>query len=110
LALALPAYAAPVGTHPFPWMTGEQLLRKLDRPASQIDAAATSAYLQGVMDATADREWCYSATKPGTNQVQPVLTDKLRALPPAQVRQSAAVLAVQAWREKWPCTAGCCHA
>jgi hypothetical protein len=110
LALALPVFAEPVATHPFPWVSGAELLRKLDRPASQAEATATSAYLQGVMDATADREWCYSATKPGTGLVQPALTDKLRSLPPAQARQSAAVLAIQAWREKWPCTARCCHA
>jgi hypothetical protein len=63
------------------------------------------------MDATADRQWCYSATRPGTNLIQPALTDKLRTLTPAQARQSARVLPVQAWTEKWPCPAqGCCPA
>lgn len=109
LALALPAYAGPAATHPFPWMTGARLLRQLDRPANQAEAAEAVAYLQGVMDATADRQWCYSTTKPGTGLVQPALTDKLRTLTPAQAKQSAGVLAVQAWAEKWPCTPGCCH-
>nr|WP_314539976.1 Rap1a/Tai family immunity protein [uncultured Massilia sp.] len=110
LALALPAYAGPPATHPFPWMSGERLLRQLDQPASQAEAAEAVAYLKGVMDATADRQWCYSTSKPGTNQMQPALTDKLRALTPSQARQSAGVLAVQAWAEKWPCPArGCCH-
>jgi hypothetical protein len=109
LALAAPAFAGPVGTHPFPWLTGEQLLQKLERPASASDPIEAAAYLQGVMDASADRGWCYSATKPGTALLQPALTDKLHALPSAQVKRSAAVLAIQAWREKWPCTARCCH-
>jgi hypothetical protein len=110
LALALPAYAAPPATHPFPWMSGARLLSQLDQPANQAEAAEAVAYLQGVMDATADRQWCYSATKPGTNLLQPALTDKLRMLTPEQARQSAGVLAVQAWAEKWPCPArGCCH-
>jgi hypothetical protein len=110
-ALALPAIANPPGFHPFPWVTGEQLLQQLDRPANQADAAAAVAYLKGVMDASADRQWCYSLTRPGTGLVQPALTDKLRSLAPAQATQSAAVLAVQAWQEKWPCPPkGCCHA
>lgn len=110
LALAMPTCAAPPATHPFPWMSGERLLRQLDQPANAAEAAEAVAYLHGVMDATADRQWCYSATKPGTKLVQPALMDKLRALTPAQARQSAGVLAVQAWAEKWPCLAqGCCH-
>lgn len=110
LTLALPAYAAPTATHPFPWMNGARLLRQLDQPATQAEATEAVAYLQGVMDATADRQWCYSATKPGTNLLQPALTDKLRGLTPEQARRSAGVLAVQAWAEKWPCRAQrCCH-
>lgn len=108
-AIVAPAFAAPVGTHPFPWLTGEQLLQKLERPARPADPMEAVSYLQGVMDTTADREWCYSLTKPGTALLQPALTDKLRALPPAEAKRSAAILAVQAWKEKWPCTAGCCH-
>jgi len=111
LGLMLPAFAGPPASHPFPWMTGEQLLRQLEQPTSQADAAAAVAYLQGVMDASADRQWCYSLTKPGTGLVQPALTDKLRSLAPAQAKQNAAVLVVQAWQEKWPCPPkGCCHA
>lgn len=111
LGLALPAFAGPPGTHPFPWVTGEQLLQYLERPTSQADADAAAAYLRGVMDASADRQWCYSRTKPGTAQLQPVLTDKLHSLAPAQAKQSAAALAVQAWQTKWPCPPkGCCHA
>lgn len=110
LALALPAYAGPAATHPFPWMNGARLLRQLDQPTNHGEAAEAVTYLQGVIDATADRQWCYSATKPGTNLLQPTLTDKLRTLTPEQTRQSAGVLAVKAWAEKWPCPAqGCCH-
>jgi hypothetical protein len=88
-------------------MSGAQLLRKLNNPA---EAAEAVAYLKGVVDATADRAWCYSQTKPGSAQLQPALTDKLRALSPAQAQRSAAELAVQAWQVQWPCTSnGCCH-
>lgn len=108
LALAIPAFGSPITNSP--WMSGAQLLRKLDRPASPADAAEAVAYLQGVVDATADRLWCYSATKPGSAQLQPALTDKLRSLTSVQARQGAGALAVQAWAEKWPCrTQGCCH-
>jgi hypothetical protein len=107
LAIALPAYAAPAPTHPFPWITGEQILKKLNTPAETAEAVA---YLKGVMDATADREWCYSLTKPNTALLQSALTDKLRALPPTQASDNAGVLAVSAWRSAWPCPdKGCCH-
>jgi hypothetical protein len=91
-----------------PWMTGAQLLRKLDNPA---EAAEAIGYIKAVVDVTADREWCYSQARPGSAQLQPALTEKLRALSPAQAQRSAAALAVEAWRERWPCpAAGCCHA
>lgn len=107
LAVALPAFAAPA-THPFPWVTGEQLLAKLRNPTHAAEAVA---YLKGVIDATADREWCYSQTKPGTAQLQSALTDSLAALPAAQAHGNAAALVVGAWRDKWPCPErGCCHA
>jgi hypothetical protein len=107
-ALALPAYAAPVGTHPFPWITGQKLLEQLNRPASAGEAVT---YLKGVVDATADRDWCYSQFKPDTAQLQATLTDGLRALSPAEARNNAAALAVRIWREHWPCRGNrCCHA
>jgi hypothetical protein len=109
LALVTPALAEPVGTHPFPWLNAEQLLRKLEHPSSRADSAQAVAYLQGVMEVSANRSWCYSVTKPSTALLQPALTDKLRSLTPSQAKQSAAVLAVQAWQEKWPCAPRCCH-
>ncbi|GAB3436682.1 hypothetical protein GCM10027320_22530 [Massilia solisilvae] len=102
------AQAAPA-SHPFPWMSGAQLLRQLDHPANAAESAEAVAYLKGVMDATADREWCYSQAKPGTGLLQPALTDVLRTLEPAARQANAARLAVQAWQAKWPCTVGCCH-
>jgi hypothetical protein len=90
-----------------PWMTGARLLRMLD---SATETAEAVGYIKGVVDVTADREWCYSRTKPSSAQLQPALTSKLRALSPAQAQRSAAALAVEAWREQWPCLeAGCCH-
>jgi hypothetical protein len=106
LALSGSTLAHPVSQAP--WMTGAQLMQKLRGAA---DSAEAVAYLKGVVDSTADRQWCYSQSKPGSAQLQPVLMDKLRALPPAQAQRSAAELAVEAWRERWPCPPhGCCHA
>jgi hypothetical protein len=107
LALILPAYGAPVGTHPFPWITAEQMLRKLN---SGTETAEAVAYLKGVVDATADRDWCYSRTKPGSAQLQSTLTDALRSATAEQLRGNAGALAVSAWKRAWPCpAAGCCH-
>lgn len=110
LVLALPALAQPVpDPHPFPWMTGATLLQKLERPRKPSDPTEGASYMMGIEDATADREWCYSKTRPGTTQLQPALLDLIRSLPPAEAKRNAALLAIRAWRKAWPCTPGCCH-
>jgi hypothetical protein len=92
-----------------PWMTGDRLLQMLERPRAPADPVQGAAYLKGIEDATADRDWCYSRTKPGTKQLQPAALDLIRSLSPAEAQQSAALLAVRAWKKEWPCVPGCCH-
>lgn len=109
-AVALTAQAEPVpAPHPFPWITGAALLQKLERPRKPSDPAEAASYMMGIEDATADREWCYSKTKPGTAQIQPALLDLIRSLPPGEAKRNAALLAVRAWKKAWPCTPECCH-
>jgi hypothetical protein len=110
LVLALPLHAEPLpDPHPFPWITGKALLQKLERPRKPSDPAEGALYMMGIEDATADREWCYSTTKPGTTQLQPALLDLIRSLPPAEAKRNAALLAIRAWKKVWPCTPECCH-
>lgn len=108
LALALPATAAPTTPTAPPWRTGAQLLHQLRSPA---EAAQAVAYLQGVVDATADRDWCYSRARPSSALLQAAVTDAIEAAPPALAAGSAGALALAAWQRAWPCAAtGCCHA
>lgn len=110
MVLALPTHAGPVpDPHPFPWITGEMLLQKLERPRKPSDPTEGATYMMGIEDATADREWCYSKTKPGTTQLQPALLDLIRSLPAADAKRNAALLAIRAWKKAWPCTPECCH-
>lgn len=110
LVIALPIRAEPIpDRHPVPWVTGEVLLQQLERPRKASDPTEGVRYMMGVEDATADRDWCYSTTKPGTKQLQPALLDLIRSLPPAEAKRNAALLAVRAWKKAWPCTPECCH-
>lgn len=104
---------------PTPWLTGEELLRRLDPPLdiakrqSIIDEAVK--YLMGVYDATESGVWCYtdSRPRPTPKQAPDVMRSAtityLRKLP-AQARQGkAAALIVQMWQQDWPCPpTGCC--
>lgn len=113
LVLAMPAHAddahrpQPSAAVAVPWITGAQLIHKLDNPN---EAAEAVAYLKGVIDATADKDWCRSLSKPSTAALQSTLVDGLRALPLQEANRSAGALAVRIWQEKWPRSRyGCCH-
>ena len=111
IAIILPVQAKDKPLAPdhmrMPWMNGAELLRKLNNAAETGEAVG---YLKAVADMTADRDWCYSQSKPGSAQLQPVVTDKLHTLSVTQAQRSAAALAMEAWREQWPCpSVGCCH-
>lgn len=115
----MPGTPAKVVPAPTPWLTGEQLLLQLDPPAnapgrqSMIDGA--TGYLKGNFDATESGLWCYTD---GKRRPTPKQTpDAMRASVIAHLRTQshralqgkAAVLVVQMWQDKWPCSPdGCC--
>jgi len=113
-ALAAPAvFAQPVSVTP--WMTGVQLVKLFERPSgatNRMDATAqeqlhqyqAEAYMSGVHDATEGKEWCYNTKyNPHQDELWSDALSGLRALPPEQLRRSAADLVVEIWRRKWPC-------
>lgn len=104
---------------PTPWLTGDELLRRLDPPAdtpkrqSVIDAAVK--YLMGVYDATESGVWCYTDSRPRPTPKQPPETMRTAAVAylrklPAQARQGkAAALIVRMWQQDWPCPPSGCY-
>jgi hypothetical protein len=95
---------------PSPWLTGAQLLARLEKR----DGEAV-VYLQGVFDATESGLWCYTdrrhvkLAKPAPEAVRTDAMAYLRRQPRAKLRESAAVLIVEMWQERWPCPPeGCC--
>jgi hypothetical protein len=113
IAIALPCSAQPVAE--IPWMTGQQLVALSAWPEgarSNIDLTPQQAmnqelarmFLVGVHDATEGKTWCFSRTaKPKPDTLQDQAMRGLRALPPAQLKRSAADLVVEVWRAKYPC-------
>jgi hypothetical protein len=109
-------------------MTGERLLKQLERvdpasvpwgPNSNVSREELAylhtvtkvefvhGYVDALYDATEGKAWCYNAKykvpKPDT------FWDEsrwgLHRLSPVQLKQNAADLLVEIWREKWPCPA-----
>lgn len=98
-----------------PWMTGADLLRKLNTPAQASEALD---YIKGAHDATEHREWCYRApdfkpvAKPRPVDLLAMMRAALTALPPDELKRSAGALLLDFWQAKWPCPSsdgtGCC--
>jgi hypothetical protein len=113
LAVAIPCAAQPV--RQVPRMTGEQLVKLFERPSGatsrtgattveQLHQYQAEAYINGVHDATEGRDWCYSTKyNPHQDELWAQALWGLRALPPEQLKRSAADLVVEVWRKKWPC-------
>lgn len=104
---------------PAPWLTGEELLRRLDPPANtpkrQYLIDETVKYLMGVYDATESGVWCYTDSRPRPTPKQPpdvmrkAAITYLRTLPMQALQGKAATLVIQMWQENWPCPpSGCC--
>lgn len=104
---------------PTPWLTGEQLLQRLDPPQGEpnrevrIDEAVK--YLMGVYDATESGVWCYTDRRPRPTPKQPpevmrkAAVNYLRKLPSQERQGKAAALMVRMWQQSWPCPpSGCC--
>ena len=106
----MPGTPAKTVPAPSPWLTGEQLLRQLERG----DAGAVE-YIKGAYDATESGLWCYTSRKHVKLRKQPPETMRadvvtyLRKLPAAQQKDRAAELLVRMWQIRWPCPPdGCC--
>ena len=123
LVMAAPACLADA---PAPRMTGERLLEKLTPVAAasvspdptgkftQDELASfhtmrnvefVEGYLAALYDKTEGKAWCYDA-KSKTPKPDTFWDESrwgLHRFTPAQLKQNAATLLVEVWRQKWPC-------
>lgn len=98
-----------------PWLTGSDLLRKLNSPS---ETAAAIEYLKGIYDATEHKEWCHIGpnwqrlAQPRPLDLAAHVRSVLDRLPADQLKRSAGALVLEAWQDKWPCPSvegsGCC--
>ena len=126
-ALVLPAAAQHANAAP--WVTGEQLLRKLAAvspqevpwtPQSGISREELAAmhtrtnieyvrgYVEALHDATEGKAWCYRDAQrvPTPETFWDESRWGLGRLSPTQKTRSAAELLPAIWGEKWPCPTG----
>ena len=124
---ALPASAQHANVAP--WVTGEQLLRKLDAvspqqvpwtPHSGVSREELAAmhthtnieyvrgFVEALHDATEGTTWCYSDKyqTPNPENFWDESRWGLGRLTAAERKRSAAELLPNIWRAKWPCRAG----
>ena len=117
-AASVPASQVPDDEHPFimpgtpaktipapaPWLTGAQLLRRLE----QGDASAVE-YVKGVYDATESGLWCYTGRthvklrKQSPEAMRADAVAYLRKLTAAQRKERASDHLVRMWQIRWPC-------
>jgi|GEM_PF-1025369 len=118
-----------VADAPAPRMTGERLLQKLEpvEPAAMTADPAgrftreelaslhtirnvefVQGYLSALYDETEGKTWCYDARSktPKPDAFWDASRWGLHRLTPAQLKQNAATLLVEVWRERWPCPPG----
>jgi hypothetical protein len=125
-AFALPAAAQHARVAP--WVTGEQLLRKLEpvspqdvpwSPQSRVSREELAdlhthanleyarGYVEALHDATEGKAWCYSDKHRAPNPE--TFWDESRwglgRLSAAEKKHSASELLPAIWRAKWPCPA-----
>lgn len=123
-ALAFPVLAQRADVAP--WVTGEQLVRKLDAvdprdvpwtPQSRLSRDELAAlhtvanvefvrgYMAALHDATEGKAWCFSdrARSPGADAFWHESRWRLADLPSIQKKRAAADLLPAIWRAAWPC-------
>lgn len=96
-----------------PWLSGAELLRKLNSPT---DNASAQDYIRGVYDATEHHDWCAigpdgkALPRPRAIDMQASVRAALALLPAAELKQNAAELLRLMWQDKSPCptSAECC--
>jgi hypothetical protein len=105
----MPGTPAKTVPAPSPWLTGAQLLRRLE----EGDAGAVE-YVKGVYDATESGLWCYTdrrQIKLRKQSPEAMRTDAisyLRRQRATKLRERAAVLIVRMWQDRWPCPPDFC--
>jgi hypothetical protein len=106
----MPGTPAKTVQAPSPWITSEQLLRRLE----QGDASAVE-YVKGVFDATESGLWCYTGRthvklrKQAPEDMRADAVAFLRKLPAAQRKDRASDQLVRMWQIRWPCPPhNCC--
>lgn len=115
----MPGTPSKVVPAPAPWVTGGQLLQRLDPPAGAPDRQATireaTTYLMGVYDATESGLWCYTDGRPrptpkqSAERMRAATLTYLRKLPRKKLEDKAAALVINMWQYDWPCPPdGCC--
>ena len=123
-ALAFPVLAQRASVAP--WVTGEQLVRKLDAvdardvpwtrqshlSRDELAALHTHAnvefvrgYIAALHDATEGRTWCFSdkTLSPNPDVFWDESRWRLASLPAIQKKRAAADLLPAIWRTAWPC-------
>lgn len=106
----MPSTPAKTIPAPSPWLTSEELLRRLERG----DASAVE-YVKGVFDATESGLWCYTGRthvklrKQAPEAMRADAVTFLRQLPAAQRKDRASDQLVRMWQIRWPCPPdNCC--
>jgi hypothetical protein len=96
-----------------PWLTGADLLRKLDSPT---DTGSAQDYIRGVYDATEHHDWCAigpdgkALPRPRPVDLQANVRAALASLPAAELHRNAGDILRLMWQDKSPCptSAECC--
>ena len=89
---------------PAPWLTGAQLLRRLE-----LGDASAVEYVKGVYDATESGLWCYTGRthvklrKQSPEAMRANAVAYLRKLTASQRKERASDHLVRMWQIRWPC-------
>lgn len=109
-AFVMPGVPAKTIPSPSPWVTSDELLRRLE----QGDSSAVE-YVKGVFDATESGLWCYTGRthvklrKQAPEAIRADVVEFLRQLPAARRKERASDQLVRMWQIRWPCPPdGCC--
>ena len=100
--------AAEASTPYRPHMTGAQLVRDMlaepGKGTNSIRRERAMGYIDGIADATANRDWCPAKVLP--HELNYVLIEPIARLNPARLKGDAAPLVIAALGRAYPCRTG----
>lgn len=107
LALMTALLPAEVFAAPYtPIFTGERFVRDMlaapDNGAASMRRERAMGYMDGVMDGTVGLLWCPSHQHV-SHELNYLAAEQMQALPAAQLKKSAAPLALAILAERYPC-------